>query len=79
MNRPRIKTAEVKGKRVMIMEKMFDNGIWRKTLHNVCKVATSGAPESIERYVKYQRYAKPHLIQAYRQHEREIAELRAAM
>ena len=79
MSRPRIKTAEVNGKRVIVMDKVFDNGLWRETVHNVCRVATSGTPESIERYVKSQRYAKAPWSVAKRKHEREIAELRVAM
>ena len=79
MCRPRIKTAEVNGKRVIVMDKVFDNGLWRETVHNVCRVATSGMPESIERYVKSKRYAKLPLVRANIRREREISELRMSM
>lgn len=77
MNRPRIKTATVNGKRVQVMDKVFDCGLLRETLHNLCKVFTSGTPESIERYVKSQRYAN--LPWSKVKHQREINALRLAM
>lgn len=78
MSRPRIKTVEVNGKRVRVVDKVFDCGLLRKTIHNVYKVTTSGTPESIQKYIKSQRYARERWSKANR-HQREINALRVAM
>lgn len=48
----------VNGKRVVVMDKVFDCGLFKETIKGVYKAGTSGSPESIKRYVDRQLYFK---------------------
>lgn len=79
MRRERIRTAVINGQRVVVMDKLVDNGIFRQTVCKVCKVTTSGSMDNINKYVKEQKYARNPHIKAKIEHERELHELRRAL